>query len=144
MPFFTSWRSFGGLIGLLLVAKVLKRAIADPSVNYIVTVPGSRSWSCVIAEVIISFGLMTIVLCTSNNQRLAQWTGVFAGILVATYITLEAPFSGMSMNPAPFGIGSSCSSLDSSGSTLPHSWECCWQQVYLLGSKAQIQSSAPN
>jgi len=41
---------------------------------------------------------MTIVLCTSNNQRLAQWTGVFAGILVATYITLEAPFSGM--NPA--------------------------------------------
>jgi len=25
---------------------------------------------------------------------------VFAGILVATYITLEAPFSGMSMNPA--------------------------------------------
>jgi len=41
MPFFTSWQFFGGLIGLLLVAKVLKRAIADPSVNYIVTVPGS-------------------------------------------------------------------------------------------------------
>jgi aquaporin Z len=27
-------------------------------------------------------------------------TGLFAGALVATYITLEAPFSGMSMNPA--------------------------------------------
>jgi len=68
---------FGGLIGLLLVAKVLKRAIADPSVNYIVTVPGSSGVELLIAEVIISFGLMTIVLCTSNNQRLAQWTGVF-------------------------------------------------------------------
>jgi len=40
MPFYIMaqfWRTDG----LLLVAKVLKRAIADPSVNYIVTVPGS-------------------------------------------------------------------------------------------------------
>jgi len=43
---------------------------------------------------------MITVLSTTNNQRLAQWTGVFAGILVATYITFEAPLSGMSMNPA--------------------------------------------
>jgi aquaporin Z len=31
---------------------------------------------------------------------LARSTGLFAGALVATYITLEAPLSGMSMNPA--------------------------------------------
>ncbi len=36
----------------------------------------------------------------SNHHRLAGYTGLFAGLLVATYITLEAPFSGMSMNPA--------------------------------------------
>jgi len=31
---------------------------------------------------------------------------LFAGLLVATYITVEAPFSGMSMNPArTFGSG---------------------------------------
>jgi len=98
MPFFTSWRSFGGLIGLLLVAKVLK---GRSQTRLLITSSRfqAQALSCVFAEVIISFGLMTIVLCTSNNQRLAQWT-VFAGILVATYITLEAPFSGMSMNPA--------------------------------------------
>jgi len=31
----------GGLVGLLLVAKVLREAIADPAVNYAVTIPGS-------------------------------------------------------------------------------------------------------
>jgi aquaporin Z len=30
----------------------------------------------------------------------ARYTPLFAGALVATYITLEAPLSGMSMNPA--------------------------------------------
>jgi aquaporin Z len=31
---------------------------------------------------------------------LRQWTGVAAGVLVAFYISVEAPLSGMSMNPA--------------------------------------------
>jgi aquaporin Z len=41
-----------------------------------------------------------MVLRVSNTRRLARFTGVCAGIMVATYISLEAPFSGMSMNPA--------------------------------------------
>ena len=36
----------------------------------------------------------------SNAPRLARYTGLCAGILVAAYITFEAPISGMSMNPA--------------------------------------------
>jgi aquaporin Z len=36
----------------------------------------------------------------SNTPHLARYTGLFAGALVATYITLESPLSGMSMNPA--------------------------------------------
>ena len=32
--------------------------------------------------------------------KLMRLTGVFAGCLVALYITFEAPLSGMSMNPA--------------------------------------------
>jgi len=43
---------------------------------------------------------MTVVLTVSNTGRLAPFTGLFAGALVATYISLEAPLSGMSMNPA--------------------------------------------
>jgi aquaporin Z len=53
-----------------------------------------------IAELGISFLMMTMVLNVSNSARIARFTGVIAGALVATYITLESPLSGMSMNPA--------------------------------------------
>jgi aquaporin Z len=43
---------------------------------------------------------MSVVLRISNTAQLARYTPLFAGVLVATYITLEAPISGMSMNPA--------------------------------------------
>src|SRR5262249_39619776 len=36
----------------------------------------------------------------SNIRRAARFTGVFAGALVAIYIIVERPYSGMSMNPA--------------------------------------------
>jgi len=41
-----------------------------------------------------------LVILQVSNSRLARYTGLFAGFLVATYITLEGPLSGMSMNPA--------------------------------------------
>jgi aquaporin Z len=41
-----------------------------------------------------------VILHVSNNSRLHKLTGLCAGALVAIYITLEAPISGMSMNPA--------------------------------------------
>jgi aquaporin Z len=43
---------------------------------------------------------MLVVLIVSNHPKLNAWTGVFAGVLVAVYIAVEAPLSGMSMNPA--------------------------------------------
>jgi len=43
---------------------------------------------------------MTTVLIVSNHKRLSRYTPLFAATLIATYITLEAPLSGMSMNPA--------------------------------------------
>jgi len=39
-------------------------------------------------------------LHVSNNQKLHKLTGLCAGALVAAYITIDAPVSGMSMNPA--------------------------------------------
>jgi aquaporin Z len=53
-----------------------------------------------IAEFVIAFLLMSVVLRVSNTPHIARYTGLFAGALVATYITLESPLSGMSMNPA--------------------------------------------
>jgi aquaporin Z len=99
--FYVVAQFIGGLLGVLFAALVLKEAITDPAVNYIVTIPGSGGpIIAFLAELGISFGLMLMVLFVSNSPNRGQYTGLFAGILIAVYITLEAPLSGMSMNPA--------------------------------------------
>ena len=91
----------GGTLGVLLVAGVLGRFFREPAGAYVATLPGRRACGVAfIAEALISLGLMTVVLLASNSPRLARFTGLFAGLLVALYITFEAPLSGMSMNPA--------------------------------------------
>lgn len=91
----------GAVVGLMLAVWILKDAITNPAINYIVTIPGSAGLGVAFfAELIISFGLMLMVLFVSNSQNLGRYTGLFAGVLIATYITVEAPLSGMSMNPA--------------------------------------------
>jgi aquaporin Z len=91
----------GGIVGVLLAGMVLGQMLAQPPVQYVVTIPGMRGpWVAFLAEVVITFVLMSVVLTVTNTPRLARFTGLCAGALVATYITLEAPLSGMSMNPA--------------------------------------------
>ena len=91
----------GGATGVLLAAAALGRWLANPSVNYVATVPGPEGTAVAfLSELAISFILMSVVLIATNTQNLARFTGLFAGILVATYIAVEAPLSGMSMNPA--------------------------------------------
>lgn len=90
----------GGAAGVMVSAAVLAPWIGDPSVNYVVTVPGPSVAAAFGAEVGISALLMFTVRAVSSDQRLARYTGLFAGLLVAAFITLEAPVSGMSMNPA--------------------------------------------
>jgi aquaporin Z len=43
---------------------------------------------------------MLTVLLASNHRTFTAFTGFMAGCLVPIYISLEAPLSGMSMNPA--------------------------------------------
>jgi aquaporin Z len=92
----------GGLAGVLLSAAILGMpVISDAAVNYAVTVPGESGPAvALLAEAVISFGLMLAVLVVSNRPATNRYTGLIAGALVATYITIEAPLSGMSMNPA--------------------------------------------
>jgi len=100
--FYITAQFIGGLAGVYLSATILRTTLlADPSVNYVATLPGpSGAGLAFLSELIISFLLMSVVLRASNNRNLARYTGLFAGALVATYITFEAPLSGMSMNPA--------------------------------------------
>src|SRR5262245_47914497 len=91
----------GGALGVLAAALTLSPSVGHPAVNYVVTAPGR--WGKLAAfgaEFVITFLLITVILYVSNNQRLHKLTGLCAGALVAVYITIEAPLSGMSMNPA--------------------------------------------
>lgn len=90
----------GGFLGIALAAAILRRWIADPHVNFVATQPGM--WGRLAAfgaEAVISFLMMTTVLHVSNSRH-ARRTGLAAGGLVALFIVVEAPISGMSMNPA--------------------------------------------
>jgi len=90
----------GGALGMIAAAAVLGAALANPAVNYVATLPTRGAAVAFAGEAIIAFVMMTTVLWVSNTPRLARFTGVCAGACVALFITFEAPFSGMSLNPA--------------------------------------------
>jgi aquaporin Z len=91
----------GGASGVLLASTAFHALVAHPAVGYVVTKPGVYGAGVAfVAEQGIAFVLMSVLLHVSNTPQIARCTGLFAGLLVATYITFEAPLSGMSMNPA--------------------------------------------
>jgi len=91
----------GGVAGIVAATWLLRGLPAHPAINYIATVPGPPGAAAAFAaEAVMSFGMMLMVLSTSNVRRLARFTGALAGVLIAIYISVEDPLSGMSMNPA--------------------------------------------
>jgi aquaporin Z len=91
----------GGALGVLAGWLLLGHAFADPPVDFVNTRPGAGGvWLAWLTEAGMSFGIMTMVLTALASERLMRFIGIFAGLFVATYITLLAPLSGMSINPA--------------------------------------------
>jgi len=91
----------GGGTGMVIAIALFGTLTGDPAVNYVATMPGAAGTATAfVAEAVISFLMMLTVLIVSNTPRFASLTGVAAALLVATFITVEAPLSGMSMNPA--------------------------------------------
>ena len=99
--FYISAQFAGGIFGVLLAWLFLGKFLEDSAVNFVVTLPGKQGAGVAfLAEIVISFLMMTMVLVTSNSLKWSRFTPYFAGLLVAFYITFENPLSGMSMNPA--------------------------------------------
>lgn len=99
--FYVTAQFVGGALGVVLAGLALGHLLSHPSVAYAVTVPGPWGQGAAFAaEVAMTFVLMSVILWASNHERLAPFAGLFAASLVATYITVEAPVSGMSLNAA--------------------------------------------
>lgn len=98
---YISGQFLGAATGVRLASLIFRDLIGHPTVNYVTTQPGRFGLAAAFGgELLISFLLMTVVLLVSNDQRYSRYTGLFAGAMVMTWITIEAPVSGMSMNPA--------------------------------------------
>ena len=102
LVWYVGFQFLGGAAGVGLSLLVAGRArMADPRVDYVVTVPGLGGWPAAFAA---EFGmaalLVAVVLYTSNAPRLAKTTPYLMGLLIASYVLLLAPVSGFSINPA--------------------------------------------
>jgi aquaporin Z len=90
----------GALLGVWVVAMV--GGAAAQSVQWGLTLPGEgySVAEAFLAEVVITFLLVFLVLFCVSNQRFARFTPWLAGALVAFLVFVEAPISGTSLNPA--------------------------------------------
>jgi aquaporin Z len=91
----------GGLFGVGVSALFLGKSLAQPTVDYAVTVPGlGGTPGAFAAELFMATLLMGVVLWSSNETRWAKYTSYLVGVLIANYIFFFAPVSGFSINPA--------------------------------------------
>jgi aquaporin Z len=132
--FYVLAQFIGGIAGVLLVTVLGSGAVAHAQVNYVTTMPGlsgptglALAW---FAEFAIAFILMLVVLWASNRRSTTRYTGLFAGALVAIFIFIEAPISGMSMNPART-FGSALVARD---------WNALW--IYFTAPPAAMLAAA--
>jgi aquaporin Z len=128
--FYVAAQCIGGTLGVYIAIALLGQAFASPQVNYVATIPGSAGvLTAFVAELVIS-GLLMFMVLRASSSTFAKYTGVFAGILVALFISVEAPLSGMSINPAR-----------SLASAIPaHQWNSFW--IYIVAPIMGMQLAA--
>ena len=87
-----------------------------------------------------------MVLRVSNHARLQRFTGLCAGAAGVRLHHVEAPLSGMSMNPArSFGPALLAGDSSRSGSTsLRRSPACCWRPSSSCGARRWRGAAAPS
>jgi len=99
--FFIIFQIIGGTLAVYIMQLLMGSILTDFPVNSVATVPGkSGMWWALIAELIIAFITMMIILFTSNSDKLKKYTRIFAGCLVCTWVIVAGPISGFGMNPA--------------------------------------------
>jgi len=99
--FYMLSQAIGGTLGVLAGFLLTAGILAAPEPRWVVTVPGtSGPFIAMGLEFLMAMSLMLVVLQFSGAPRLRRFTGCAAALLIAIFITVEAPYSGMSINPA--------------------------------------------
>ena len=90
----------GAFAGVAIAAAVFPDLMR--SVQFAATLPGDGfTWAgALAAEVFCTFALIFAIFVCVNIPSIAARTGLIAGSLVVAMVTIEAPMSGMSVNPA--------------------------------------------
>jgi len=99
--FYVLFQFIGGVLGVAVAALFFGSTLAQPRVEYAVTIPGKYGVSAAFfAELFMAALLMAVVLWMTNRPPLATYTSYSVGVLIAFYILFFAPVSGFSINPA--------------------------------------------
>jgi aquaporin Z len=129
--FYIIFQFIGATLGVLVSWCLLGELLANSAVNFVTTVPGRWGIAAAFAgEAVIAFLQMSVILFASNSVRISRFTPLLAGVLVAIYIGVESPVSGMSMNPA----------RTFASAAVAAEWTAWW--IYFLAPTAAMLASA--
>jgi aquaporin Z len=99
--FFCLFQIAGGTLAVYLMQWLMGAVLTRPPVNSAATLPGKYGVTvAAITELVIAFITMSMVLFTTNNNKMKNYTRIFAGCLVCTWVIVAGPVSGFGMNPA--------------------------------------------
>jgi aquaporin Z len=128
--YYAVFQTMGGLVGVLASLVITGGLLADPQVNFAVTVPGpDGAGPALFGELMIAF-VMMLVVTVMLNSRFDGLTGLAAGGLIFLYVLYESPFSGFGMNPAR-----------SLASAVPaNTWTAFW--IYLVAPPTGMLAAA--
>ena len=101
------WYALAQFSGALLAGTglfwLLKPWFSHPDIHYNTTIPIEvpHGWALALAaEILISAALMLVLLWALHSPKRKPWAGALAGLTLAVFVVVEAPLSGMSLNPA--------------------------------------------
>ncbi len=92
--FYIIFQFIGGTVAVFVMAFILGNSLTDKPVHYVTTVPGKYGivWAAV-SEFLTAFIMITMVLFTSENKILKNYTRMIAGCLVCLYVIFGGPVS---------------------------------------------------
>ena len=94
--FFAIFQILGGTVAVYIMQLLMGSMLIDTPVNSVVTIPGKFGIAgALVTELIIAFITISMVLFTSNNDKLKKYTRIFAGCLVCTWVIVAGPISGL-------------------------------------------------